>query len=344
MKRSITLACLLLLGAADAEDRCNSPVAVLEKSTLLLVKSGHQRDTSPIKIDEVIGTSGKFTLVRTSANRFVFVDRRGEAAFPTDYEQALPFSEGYAAVRIKNEWGFIDERGKISVQPRYSKVWPFSDGVAAVRSSDGTWKFLRRDGSEFRPPSEWIGLPSNFSGGLARIAVLSQGSRRPLFGYVDRSGNWAIKPQFEDAKDFHDGLAAVLVAGQWGYIRPSGELAIQPGWSQAGDFHEGLAVVHFSNAGKPSLMDLNGKTRGTIAEAVSPYSEGLAAARLDGKWGYMNRDGEFVIPPTFVAAGNFSCGVATVYSGASPALQFKGVIDKHGSFIWESKTATYSID
>lgn len=38
-------------------------------------------------------------------------------------------------------------------------------------------------------------------------------------GYVDLRGNWVIAPQFEEAKPFSDGKAAVCLNGQWGYIR-----------------------------------------------------------------------------------------------------------------------------
>jgi hypothetical protein len=38
------------------------------------------------------------------------------------------------------------------------------------------------------------------------------------YGYADAQGNIIIKPQFDKALDFSEGLAAVEQDGLWGYI------------------------------------------------------------------------------------------------------------------------------
>ena len=43
--------------------------------------------------------------------------------------------------------------------------------------------------------------------------------------------------------------------------------------------------------------------------SAAPFSEGLARVRVDGKWGYINTEGEVVIEPQFDDAGSFSKGV-----------------------------------
>jgi WG containing repeat len=42
------------------------------------------------------------------------------------------------------------------------------------------------------------------------------------FGYISKSGNFKIEPQFKVAKNFSDGLAAVEKGGKWGFINAMG--------------------------------------------------------------------------------------------------------------------------
>ncbi|RKU36438.1 hypothetical protein C6495_03570 [Candidatus Poribacteria bacterium] len=47
-------------------------------------------------------------------------------------------------------------------------------------------------------------------------------------------------------------------------------------------------------------------------EEVGQLSEGLAAACVSETWGYINKEGEWVIKPSYVSDGNFSEGLAVV--------------------------------
>ena len=64
------------------------------------------------------------------------------------------------------------------------------------------------------------------------------------WGYVDRSGEWVIEPQFSNAYDFQDGIARVYEAsdGSYGYIDSNGKWIIEPQYLDAGDFSEGLLL------------------------------------------------------------------------------------------------------
>jgi hypothetical protein len=67
-----------------------------------------------------------------------------------------------------------------------------------------------------------------------------QGSK---YGYIDNKGNVIIKPQFELALDFREGLAAVRKNVKMGYISKRGELVIEPKFYEAGSFSEGIAAI-----------------------------------------------------------------------------------------------------
>lgn len=69
------------------------------------------------------------------------------------------------------------------------------------------------------------------------------------WGYVDENKNIVIKPMYEEAYDFHEGLARVKVNGKYGYIDTKGNMVIDAIYDKAGDFHDGFAPVEVSGNG-----------------------------------------------------------------------------------------------
>lgn len=64
-------------------------------------------------------------------------------------------------------------------------------------------------------------------------------------------------------------------------------------------------------------------------EAASFFWEGLAPVRFNGRWGYIDKSGALVIGYQFDAAGAFIQGLARVEVRGREAY-----IDKQGKFIW----------
>ena len=73
-----------------------------------------------------------------------------------------------------------------------------------------------------------------------------------LWGYIDRQGKWVVKPQFQNAESFSDGLGCVSVSTpgaknpngtKVGYINKKGEFVIPPKFDYGNPFREGVAAV-----------------------------------------------------------------------------------------------------
>jgi hypothetical protein len=89
--------------------------------------------------------------------------------------------------------------------------------------------------------------------GLAAFSVGELSSSQ--CGFIDKHGKIVIKPQFDDAHDFSDGLASIRIRdrkpfGKWGYIDKQGKIVIKPLFYkdvgrnifyQSNRFFEGLA-------------------------------------------------------------------------------------------------------
>ncbi|HZO45292.1 MAG TPA: WG repeat-containing protein [Xanthobacteraceae bacterium] len=63
-------------------------------------------------------------------------------------------------------------------------------------------------------------------------------------------------------------------------------------------------------------------------ERAMPFSEGIAAVRIDGKFGYIDHRGEVVIAPRFDLAGDFHQGLAEVVIGENA-----GVVNRQGQVV-----------
>ena len=50
------------------------------------------------------------------------------------------------------------------------------------------------------------------------------------------------------------------------------------------------------------------------------FKEGLAAIKVNGKFGYINKSGKIVIKPTFDEAREFESGLAAIKVGTSTAI------------------------
>ncbi len=100
------------------------------------------------------------------------------------------------------------------------------------------------------------------------------------------------------------------VNGVYGY-KLYDEFVIAPKFSHAGPFSEGLAAVSLN--GKYGFIDKEGRCVIPYRfEFAGRFREGLAVARLQGKYGYVDKTGRSAIPYKFETAGEFKDGIASV--------------------------------
>ncbi|MEP0886235.1 WG repeat-containing protein [Trichocoleus sp. ST-U3] len=144
-----------------------------------------------------------------------------------------------------------------------------------------------------------------FSEGLTAVRIGSK------WGYINQTGEVIIQPQFDSPGEFYEGLLAVEIGDKWGYIDKTGQVVIQPQFDSADEFSEGLAAVRISD--KRGYIDKRGEEviPAQFDEAWQ-FSEGLAKIKIDDKWGYIDKTGQVIIQPQFTEIARFTEGLASI--------------------------------
>lgn len=177
-------------------------------------------------------------------------------------------------------YGFINTSGQFVVEPQYLGASEFSEERAAVliNEQDGerNYGFITATGEIL-----YSGFADahRFSDGLAQVKDPESG----LYGYIGLNGEYAIPPQYGFASDFSEGLAAVALPCEefadrtYGYIDKNGITVLSPNYGFAAAFHGGVTAVSFGNAYDISelyLIDSAGeKVSPQIFEEVIPISQ-----------------------------------------------------------------------
>ncbi len=298
--------------------------------------------------------------------RIGFIDPTGKIIIkPTivaRLEDVGDFSNGLARVEHK---GYVDQTGRWVIKQDFWWAYDFSDGLAQVAVDDPTEKYkklgfvLDTSGKVItRVRAHSIG---EFSEGLASyVAQGKPGIRKfepgnfvyrdypGLQGFIDRTGNIVIKPQFAEVGPFIGGLARAVLDGycfvatrdggregtpttgvpgdcggapadavspcKVGFISTAGDFMIEPRFEAAQDFQDEMAAVRVD--GLWGFIDTNGALVIPPAfQQVQSFREGLAAVKLNGSWGFIDGSGRLMISPRFEGVEAFSDSLAIAHVG-----------------------------
>lgn len=103
----------------------------------------------------------------------------------------------------------------------------YSDGMLAVEKTDGGNTYLDRNGNEIAGgPFDQV---QDFSEGLAAAQPdIANWKEYKGYGYIDKTGEMVIEPQFNFAGQFHEGVARVQDAEtkKYGIIDKTGNVVI----------------------------------------------------------------------------------------------------------------------
>ena len=299
-----------------------------------------------------------------------FIDATGREVIPAQFQPIADmshFNDGLAPVSGPEGAGYIDPSGRFVIGPQKEWGFPrqFEEGIAAVliwaksRGSLNTPALIDRDGRIVLSGAR-VRESAYFSEGLMPM------QENGRWGFVDHSFQWIIPPQFAHASELSEGLAPVKMGSKEGFIDRQGKTIIPARYDEAWAFSNGVAVIRVN--GLFGFVDRSGreiipaqfdfatpfteerafvKTPGAtylwminkegrpitkpIYEWGGGCSQGLAAAQVDGTWGFIDHAGSWIIRPQFTYAKSFWRGLARVAWNDG-----HGYIDKKGRIVWRT--------
>jgi hypothetical protein len=131
------------------------------------------------------------------------------------------------------------------------------------------------------------------------------------WGFINRDGTWAIEPSFYLATKLNGDAAAVETDSGWVFITRSGQYLRTPEFERVTAFGDKYyAVVRQVGDGWTYFDPSAGLFLPINQDIPEGVSEGLLPLSEYGKWGYVNESGAFVIQPTFDGARGFSESLA----------------------------------
>lgn len=151
-----------------------------------------------------------------------------------------------------------------------------------------------------------------------------------MYGYADSSGKIAIEPVFKYAEPFFQcGLAPVTTTDdKTGLIDITGKYVIDPEWNYI-SYSEGTFMCYTFEYDCLHVYDETGtllfEHYGFYTEG---FSEGLFPSHKEFKKGYLDKNGELVIPLDYTILGGFVNGIAEVAQSWAGPSHF---IDKNGN-------------
>ena len=246
-----------------------------------------------------------------SGQKYGAIDKKGNEVIPCVYDLLRDFHEGLAAVKKDGKfgnrtykYGFINTKGEIIVPYVYDDVKDFSEGHAVVQKS----------------------------------------TDHVLYGLIDSTGKQVLPCIYDGMENLSSGVTYAYNDKLKGFINSKGKIVLRPidKYDTYGVFSEGMCKVGESYEKYDSDMDVTmllercGFIDRTGKTVIRPYydetlyfTDGLCAVKKDGKWGYVNKQGEVIVSLSYKYVHPFNEGTAAVMKENDKYI----LIDKNGKQI-----------
>lgn len=211
-------------------------------------------------------------------------------------------------IRGDSLWSMYGINGNFKFENRL-KQYPslVIDGHFSMINSDGSYSLYKlTDKPELIKGCGRLTSVGYYNEGL--IPVSSPGSRIRILD-MNGNVKFELKPYNGEeirgcANTFFNGLLRILTpSGKYGFVNKKGQYIIKPIYSMARDFSEGLAVVETiesankNHSGEFSVINTNGEIQFTLDSNIFlqtyHYHDGRLVAIRNGRLGFIDRKGRF---------------------------------------------------
>ncbi|MCC3156335.1 WG repeat-containing protein [Hymenobacter sp. 15J16-1T3B] len=202
-----------------------------------------------------------------------YADRRGRVVLPLRYDEAGPFVDEIAWVRVGQLYGYIDGAGNPVTPVQYERAGTFRGGRARVSLPGGDTFDIDSSGQRLTQPPEEV--EEDF---MAQGDPVRRGGK---VGFRFTVGSAEVPPVYDEVRDlYHDGLVLVRRGPKWGVVDNRGRLRLEPQFD---------AIT-----------------------AVEQNGYQFPIVEQQGRFGYLGADGKLLVTPKYAHAEPFVAGVARV--------------------------------
>ena len=231
-----------------------------------------------------------------------------------EYDEMQIFSNNRAPIRRNENWGFSNSKGKKSIETLYCYVGAFSNDMAPVIDSDGEAYYIDSSGNkvmvvEVEDTVQELGVMST-----ANIFTIFNGKE---WNYYKRSGE-LVMGGFAAAANYANGLAAAATEDGWNLYDTSGKAVLSTPCDEVVLDEKQMAYrndrLFIRDGEQYKMLDAQGQQVGqeTYEEVRIFYEGTYAAAKKNGKWGFIDKEGNWFIEPVYEDARSFLNGYAAV--------------------------------
>lgn len=330
MKSFLFTACLAITLSSTAQD---NEWAVIDATGKPVSTELYSTVYSPF--------SNGYAIVMGSDGTKKFVDEKGAIAFDKVYKDIKPFIDGIAAVRgTDGYWRLMNTKGEITTVEGYDEMGEFSEGSCYVKKSLNGY-YIDKTGKEvvqvqWAAESHYSSEKGRkyypFKNGFARdenTYITDDGTVTSIVKYrfIDKNRKNVFDEYYIGATDFSEGKALVrkqkykkgMNSGFDDFvINTKGKRLFTEGdkFTLKGVFKDGFAACVLKNQ-KQSFVNESGDVKLPEFEEVRDFSDGMAAVKNNGKWGFINTAGTTIIELTYNDVADFSEGMAAVNANGS---------------------------
>jgi len=281
-----------------------------------------------------------------------FADKFGNIIGQLDYDKIDEFSEGKAWVMKDQKWRLLSEDGTLAENSAVIRFKQYKNGWAPIKTNDKYWGYW--NGGETTWKIGKFQALGAFNDGLARYKQYGK------YGYLNDNGIKLLPPTFYAAGDFENGFAwAKNRKGKMAIINADMKVITNYKYRKIEKYDAAKQVKVkksklglLDNRGK-SILNCRYKSIGELQEQrrialkrhilvilneegkvirkvknikrANSFSNGLCLVKRGSRYGYLDINGNWALPPKYRDATDFSSGVALVGGSNS-----RSIINKFG--------------
>ncbi len=231
------------------------------------------------------------------------------------YDEISDFVSGYAVYKDDDLYGLIAKDGEVTLRNFYNDMFASDGTYAAITDDKNESYFIDFEGDRrFNFPKD-VEIEKL---GMMYEDIIPVYTKGKVYYYTASDGLQILGP-YDDGESFYCGVAAVKEGDDWFLITPDGTKVTEAydGFymNSSGGVVSNGRIFALKGDGYVMLDENLQLVSDAVYEDVKEFSDSsYAAVKKDGKWGFIDNSGNFVIKPEYEDAYSFSNGLAPVYS------------------------------